>query len=370
MYLAPMNYNRFFERLFKIPVIAQRIFEDILDIKITEITPLPRKTKLTVDAAYVEFDYRCKIDGQYVILDMQQWYKKDVIKRFYMYDANNTSLQMETLKPMSVLTGEGKEYKTRDYSQIEPTTTIVWMVDDRLGYNENIVSFSLTPDLVTDFMRDATIWGANDSETLLKRHAELLAIMDNDNKDIGFLSKNKLMFVFQKNIVKSLKMAKYSKLFKFAEATKNPDNKEKDFEIFKDDQIFIMMIDELKVANLNNDDSQYITDYPAFYERNLVYQEKLKREAMEEAMEEVRKEARLEYELKMKNVDTLLQLALQEKQKAEQEKQKAEQKGVLETQLQMIKKFLKRGDSHQEIAAFLEIEPSLLAHYIALLEKE
>lgn len=71
MYLAPLNFDRFFERIFQDPIIAKQFFEDILDVTIEEISPLPRKNKLTDDAAFVEFDYRCKIDNKYVILDMQ-----------------------------------------------------------------------------------------------------------------------------------------------------------------------------------------------------------------------------------------------------------------------------------------------------------
>ena len=33
MYLAPFNYDRFFQRLFKDPVIAKRFFEDYLNRK-------------------------------------------------------------------------------------------------------------------------------------------------------------------------------------------------------------------------------------------------------------------------------------------------------------------------------------------------
>jgi hypothetical protein len=95
MYLAPFNYDRFFERVFKHTHIAKRFLEDMLDVEIEEIEPLPRKNKITDDAAFVEFDYRCKIKGNYVIVDMQQWYKQDVVKRFYLYFCNNTSLQLK-----------------------------------------------------------------------------------------------------------------------------------------------------------------------------------------------------------------------------------------------------------------------------------
>ena len=92
MYLAPLNYNRFFERVFRETQIAKHFLEDFLNVEITSIEQLPRKHQITDDAALVEFDYRCKINDEFVIFDMQQWYKGDVVKRFYLYFCNNTSL--------------------------------------------------------------------------------------------------------------------------------------------------------------------------------------------------------------------------------------------------------------------------------------
>jgi hypothetical protein len=130
MYLAPFNYDRFFERVFRHIHIAKAFLEDILDEKIEEIEPLPRKNKLTDDAAFVEFDFRCKIKGKYIIVDMQQWYKNDVVKRFYLYFCNNTSLQLESLKQSNIAIGEGKEYRTKKMEVIELLKTSELSDDD------------------------------------------------------------------------------------------------------------------------------------------------------------------------------------------------------------------------------------------------
>ena len=66
-------------------VLLQKFLEDVLNVQIDSIELLLRKNKMTDDGSYVEFDFRCKILGQYVIIEMQQFYKQDVIKRFYMY---------------------------------------------------------------------------------------------------------------------------------------------------------------------------------------------------------------------------------------------------------------------------------------------
>jgi hypothetical protein len=103
---------------------------------------------------------------------------------------------------------------------------------------------------LTDFIR-SNAWGKNDMETLLQLRAQILGIMDNDTKGLSFLPKNRLIFAFQKNIIKNPKMAKYVRWFLFAEKTKDENNKESDFEEFKNDPIFITIMNELSVNNLS-----------------------------------------------------------------------------------------------------------------------
>ena len=102
MYLAPINYDRFFERVFSDLNIAKQFLEALLGVQIETIELLARKNKITDAAAFTEFDFRCKIDGQYVIIEMQQAYKQDVVKRFFLYFCNNTSLQLENLPIVNI----------------------------------------------------------------------------------------------------------------------------------------------------------------------------------------------------------------------------------------------------------------------------
>ena len=129
MYLAPLNYDRFFKKVFSELRIAKQFLEDFLGVEIEEIKEFPVQHKLTDAAMQVEFDYRCKIDGHYVIIDMQQWYKPDVVKRFYIYHAINSGLQLENLPYKSIIR-DGKERKIRDYSTLEPVITLIWMAED------------------------------------------------------------------------------------------------------------------------------------------------------------------------------------------------------------------------------------------------
>jgi hypothetical protein len=162
-------------------------------------------------------------------------------------------------------------------------------------------------------------------------------------------------------------MSKYFPWFDFAEKTRNEHNTKEDFESFTKIPIFADIMEKLIVSKLEQDDFQYITDYSAYERRLAVYNEKIYQEAWGEAL--------VKYEpivLMLKQAEAEKQKAEAEKQKAEVEKQKAEvekqkaevekQKAEVEKQkaeaiiISTIKKCLKREDSIDEIADFLELD--------------
>ncbi len=71
MYLAPLNYDRSFKKVFSDTRIAKRFLEDFFDITIDELQVLPTRHKITDNARAVEFDFRCKIGDKFIIIDMQ-----------------------------------------------------------------------------------------------------------------------------------------------------------------------------------------------------------------------------------------------------------------------------------------------------------
>ena len=158
MYLAPLNYDRFFKKVFSDLMIAKKFLEDFLDVDIEEIKVLERKHKATDDAVAVEFDYRCKIEGQYVIIDMQQWYKFDIVKRFYVYHSLSSVLQLEIMAMKSINLSEEKKYDTKNYDALEPVIILLWMADDTLNYKEDFVAFALYPEQTVDFLKNNELW--------------------------------------------------------------------------------------------------------------------------------------------------------------------------------------------------------------------
>ncbi|MGE5342085.1 MAG: hypothetical protein ACM3SY_11470, partial [Candidatus Omnitrophota bacterium] len=235
MYLAPLNYDRFFKKVFSDPEIAKKFLEDFLDETIEEFEMLNGRHRITDDATLVEFDYRCKIKGAYVIIDMQQWYKRDIGQRFYLYHALNTGLQLEKLPERNLIMDRvtQKLKKVKDYRSLEPVITLIWMVDDTLGFKENYVSYCMTPELVVDFVRNDKLWRKPDFVELLKTRTSILDVLKNKKKGMPFLSMNRLIFLLQGNIVKNKPHTRYERWFTFAERTRNDKNNEQDFEEYK-----------------------------------------------------------------------------------------------------------------------------------------
>jgi hypothetical protein len=260
MYLAPLNYDRYFRRIFSDPDIAKQFLEDFLDVEIQEITLLPDRKQITNQAVPVEFDFRCKIEGMYVIIDMQQWYKLDVVKRFYLYHSLNTGLQLENLPQKPIIfrrkDGELALRKEKNYRGLEPVFTLVWMVHDTLNFERNYVSYIMTPEAIVDFLKNEGLWRRKDIQELIKEREELLVLMNNDTKELDFLSKNRLMFAFQKNIVNDEKIQKYYRWFQFAEKTRNKENTKEDFQEFQGDALFEEIIRRL--AGVTEEDLEYI----------------------------------------------------------------------------------------------------------------
>ncbi|MEO0042092.1 MAG: hypothetical protein RL329_1540 [Bacteroidota bacterium] len=263
-YLAPLNYDRFFKRVFSHDHIAKRFLEDFLQVKIEEFQRLPEENRVTDDAAKVIFDYRCKINGQYVTIDMQQWYKTDVVRRFYLYHAVNTVLQMETMQNKTVFMKSGLNITVKDYQDLAPVLTVIWMVDDILHFkNENYVTYKLLPEAVEVFLADNILWNLKTVtkqtlKPLLEKRKQILKIMQNKHKDLEFMGKNKIYFLFQHNIVKSQEIKPYRRWFDFAERTRNENNTEADFESYTSDPVFADIIRIINRQKLTEEDFSYI----------------------------------------------------------------------------------------------------------------
>jgi hypothetical protein len=271
MYVASLNIDLLFKKVFSDPEIAKSFLQDFLGIIITEIVVLGIEHKVTNDAVIVKFDYRCKINGEYVIIEMQQKYKKDVIKRFYLYHCVGTSLQLETLKPIVITRPNGETYKEKDYSGVEPVLTIVWMVDDTLNFEDDFVVFTTLPEGAKDFISDETLW-SQPVETILAARADILKILNNKTKNLDFFQKNKIILLLQDNIAKNIHTKEYSKWCILAKKSKNKDNVESDFEELKKNKVMAEVLRRLETTKLEPYEFKYVSDIYQY--ENMLDQEK------------------------------------------------------------------------------------------------
>ncbi len=300
MYAAPLNFDRFFKKVFSNVNIAKKFLEDFLDVEIEEIKLIPVKHKLTDAAAIVEFDFRCKIKGQYIIVDMQQAYKQDVVKRFYVYHVLNTGMQLETLPKKVITSVLGKKYEVKSYEGIEPVITLVWMADDTFNLDLKTLVFTLTPEQTIDFIKNDTYWESKDVEKVCKIREELLALLNDDTKELGFLSQNKLIYAFQKNILKSSKFHKYKEWFDFPETTQNPKNTKNDFEKFKKNKTLMEVLERIKTDTLNEEELTLLDEWESDFIQLAEYREYLygpfKEEMAQKHLRDLRQEVRQDLE--------------------------------------------------------------------------
>jgi hypothetical protein len=123
----------------------------------------------------------------------------------------------------------------------------------------------------------------------MKERARVLEVMDNKSKELDFLSKNRLIFLLQKNIVKNKTNSKYKKWFEFAEKTKKPDNKEEDFLEYMDDEIFCQIVKRIHKKELTEDDSLYIENEKKVREEVERFERQIYEDGRKEGIEEIAK---------------------------------------------------------------------------------
>ena len=290
MYLAPLNYDRFFKKVFSSKRIAKQFLQDFFNIKIEKIDIVNTAYKITDDAVVVVFDYRCKVNGQYIIIDMQQWYKSDVVKRFYVYHTLNTALQLESLPLKSIQISDEKKYETKNYDGVLPVYTLIWMADDNLKFAEDYVAFALFPEQTAEFIKNNTLWNEKDMHKILEERKKALNLLDNKAKSLDFLQQNRLVYAFQKNIVHNKKFSKYFKWFDLAEKTRNKDNTKEDFVLYEKDKILMALMQRLRKDALKSSEFKYIDDFEKFQMQLNVHDDVVRKEGIEEGIEKNKKE--------------------------------------------------------------------------------
>jgi predicted nucleic acid-binding Zn-ribbon protein len=395
MFVASLNLDVFFKKVFSNKKIAKNFLQDFFGVKITEIKRLATDYKVTDDAVIVKFDYRCKINGKYVVIEMQQKYKTDVNKRFYLYHCLGTALQLEILESKVITKHNGETYSEKNYSGLEPIITLIWMVDDSLNFIEDFIAFTTLPEAARDFIVDEDLW-KKPYQAVLAEREKTLTILNNTTKNLDFFSENRLIYAFQGNVVRNKKITTYFKWFDFAQLSRNLNNVEEDFSQFNNDEIMAEVIKRLRKDRLAPREYKFVSDLPLYEAYYLFQQHELeeKAEKAEKAEREAEKKiARLEkrteklikkteqtellleqtevlLEQKRQEVEQTRQEAEQTRQEAEQTRQEAEQTRQEEHQklLKGIENLLRRGDTIESIADLLVRSVEEITAFVAQIE--
>ena len=353
MYLAPLNYDRYFKKVFSDISIAKRFLEDFLDITILELTPLSDTKNITDNARTVEFDFRCKTSEGNYIIEMQQWYKRDVVQRFYVYHAVGAALQLEDMPKKSIPLQSGESRKVRDYSELIPTITIIWMVHDTLGFTDDLISYVLTPEYISDFIKDAQVWQTAKCEELISKRERLFKILSNNEKNIDFLSQNKLIYAFQKNIVKNKKYKKYFAWFELAEKTLKKISEKFEFAKYEQDEILREVIRKLKKELSDEDSEGYIKTYEESLQGILRFEKGIEKNAMKKASNEINKAKAGEEKAKVREKEERRQ---KEKERRQKEEALSKEKEALAKEKEALAK--EKEERRQKEEALVNINES------------
>jgi hypothetical protein len=248
-YLLPLNNDGPFKAVFSDPEIAKPFLEAILGVQMTEIELLPTDHKVTNAASIVRFDFRCKIDGQYVIIEMQKVTYNYLIKRFYLYHCLSVALQLEYIQDKIEILPDGREKITKRYEQLLPTITLDWIALDDFGLRDDFIDFRMYPHELLEFLTEDSFW-RGDKETLLEMRQKMLKKWKVIESNFGFHAENRLIYLFQKNVVQNASNKPYTRWFEFAQKTLDPNNTEADFKPYVHDLIFSKMIQRLSTQSM------------------------------------------------------------------------------------------------------------------------
>ena len=334
MYLAPLNYDRYFKKVFSELNIAKRFLEDFLDVEIQEIEHLEREKTISDDARFVEFDFRCKIEDRNIIIEMQQWYKPDVVQRFFLYHTLNTALQLEALPKKHILVTEEGFKEVKDYRQLLPVVTLVWMVDDNLGFEDDFVAYVPTPEEIPGLIRNGKLWQEEKIKELMQERERLLKQLENKEKDLGWLPENRLIYAFQKNIVRNKKYAKYYTWFELAQKTLEKISDKFAYAEYEQDEVLGQVVRRLKKEIERPEEIRYIQDYDEFREGVLRYEGHV----FADGEKAGRAKAEAEYKPQLEERDKMIE----EKERA----LKAEREKIVQT----VRKLKEKGMDTESIA--------------------
>jgi len=136
----------------------------------------------------------------------------------------------------------------------------------------------------------------------MERRARILKIIENEEKGIPFITANRLVFLLQPNIVKNKPHTRYERWFQFAERSRKAENSEKDFDDFRDDEVFLEIIRRLDKSVLPPEEIRYIEDEKEYFELTQRYEKGVFNNGLKEGIEKGEKRKALEIARALKSM--------------------------------------------------------------------
>ena len=65
---------------------------------------------------------------------------------------------MENLPEKKILLPDKEIKTTKDYSSVMPVVTIIWMVNDNLGFSDDYIAYTFLPEKAKTFFENTQIW--------------------------------------------------------------------------------------------------------------------------------------------------------------------------------------------------------------------
>jgi hypothetical protein len=124
---------------------------------------------------------------------------------------------------------------------------------------------------------DDAIW-RQDKENILEARNKILSVADTIKEKFGFHAQNRLIYVFQKNVVKNKSDKPYVQWFEFAQKTLKDNNKESDFQSYLNNLIFSRMIQRLCTQGMKPDELRRMIGETAYAAAKQLYFDDLEKE--------------------------------------------------------------------------------------------
>jgi hypothetical protein len=72
----------------------------------------------------------------------------------------------------------------KDYDNLIPLITLIWLADDTLNFKEDYVSYTMANEILLEFIRNKNLWKEENILVILEQRAKCLEIINNKTKNL------------------------------------------------------------------------------------------------------------------------------------------------------------------------------------------